>query len=280
MCCGNSSSIKERISIKSQHKEILSTKLNFDKVKLDIIYKLHQKDFAYLIKDEGYRYLIEESMNTLNKALEGAFLDSIIKESVVLKLIFFFFNNNSNLSETNKKITINKNSCDLKNYDNFDIQKSKECFFKEYFILNKYNILSFWYSIQAIPRVFSYLLVQSLTPILLPNKEKDLVYFFGGHSVEGYHGSQSVSYVNCKISEYYPNCSINRLEEIIKENIFSQSNQTYITEMIIKEKEYQINPEKFGNDKIEISIEFIDNICSNILNYSNPYKLLDYYIAT
>ena len=106
------------------------------------------------------------------------------------------------------------------------------------------------------------------------------MYFYGGHAVEGHHGAQSPSYVNYKMHEYYPNCDINNVEELIKNDIFPQSEQTYISEMIMKEKEKQIYPEKYSMEEVMIKNELIDELTAKILNYFNPHKLLDCYIKS
>eukprot|EP00340_Litonotus_pictus_P000343 CAMPEP_0170528572 /NCGR_PEP_ID=MMETSP0209-20121228/14081_1 /TAXON_ID=665100 ORGANISM="Litonotus pictus, Strain P1" /NCGR_SAMPLE_ID=MMETSP0209 /ASSEMBLY_ACC=CAM_ASM_000301 /LENGTH=261 /DNA_ID=CAMNT_0010819889 /DNA_START=156 /DNA_END=938 /DNA_ORIENTATION=- len=188
--------------------------------------------------------------------MKGSFKDRKVKERMIVNLLYLFFSRHS-LSK---------------------IHEAKKEYLSYYFEVNKHNMLYFWYSVEAMPRILNYLLVQSLTPVLLPKEDEDLEFFFGGHNIEGFFGVNSPHYVAKKIKDIFPNSNLQYTELLIKDFMLSEEDSDYIQDMIKKEKINEEYPEDV-RELLEIKPEFVQKLKDSLIQFFNPYVLYDIYVG-
>ena len=254
-CGGNGKVILDPSSVKLKHHEVFQ-RLNFSDIKPEQIEKYTEKNLYLHLKHTGYILMIEQTVFHLNQAMKGCFETKLDKEKIIVKLIYLFFSKHAQ-----SKI----------------IDAKKECL-KQYFEINKHKMLYFWYSIEALPRILNYLLIQSLCPVLLPNEDNDLEYFFGGHVYEGIYGVNSPNYVGKKIQEIFPNSNHFKTEAIIKEFCYLEKDNEYVQNMIQLEK---INEDLPIDERkiLTVDEEFKLNLVAKFLLFFNPFVLYEIYIG-
>lgn len=257
----NTISIAQNFITKENIQRILFKKLNFEDIKLQELEFITKNQLILYNKDEGYKELIKETFRTLNNSMKGIFSNEVLKEKYIIKMIYFFFN--TGLS--------NK------------IDSNKEIFITDYFRENENNILNLHYSIISIPKIITYIFSQSLIPLLLPNGENDLKYFFGGQMkrerYNNFTGTNSFGFVIKSLLEINKNWNILKIEFIIKNELMNNEEELILKDLInleikIKNKmETMINEE--NGEKIFADKIYMKKIIKVVLKYFSPYYLYD-----
>jgi hypothetical protein len=254
MGCGGTKIKLDPATLKEKHREMFE-KLNYNEIQVSEINNYTEKKLIYFQKHNGYRLLIEDTINHLNIAMEGSFVDQKYKNDVIVKFVYLFMNVHQNKA----------------------VYEAKKELIKEYLLKNKNLILYFWYSVCSIPRVLNYLLVQTLVSPLLPKEDEDLEFFYGGtHNYDGLSSTKSPVYVGKKVKEIFPDSNLHLTEKIIKEYILKPEDDEYIQEMIKLEKQEEEKPKEF-RQILEVSKELIFALIERILVFYHPYILFDIY---
>lgn len=253
MGCGGFKGKLSQKQLKQKHREMFE-KLNFSEIQPKDLHLYDEKKLTYHQKYNGYRLLISDTIYHLNVAWQGSFVDQVYKKKMIVRLVYSFF------SIHHQK----------------DIQEEKKCFLMDYLTHNKNLILYFWYSVMSYPRVLTYLLVQSLVGPLLPNEDRDLEFFYGGLTIDGFMGTHSPAYVGKKVKEIYPQSNLHLTEKIIRDYILKEEDNEYIQEMIILEKQEEQKPKEM-RQFLKIKDSLIVALFERMIVFFHPYILFDIY---
>lgn len=257
----NTISITPKLITKENIQSILFKKINFEDIKIHELEFITKNQLILYNKDEGYKELIKETFRTLNNSMKGIFSNEVLKEKYIIKMIYYFFN--TGLS--------NK------------IDSNKEVFITDYFRENEKNILNLHYSIISIPKIITYIFSQSLIPLLLPNGENDLKYFFGGQmkreKYNNFTGTNSFGFVRKRLLEINKNWNILKIELTLKNELMNEEEELILKDLInleiIKKDKIDIITKEEDKEKILVNEFYMKKVIKIVLKYFSPYYLYD-----